>query len=153
MLYDLREAEEILARAHEKRDPNRRHHPRHPKKREEAAQELLNLLFMAAKSTGYEVSQEQGYFVISQPQQGAVYLRLDAGLLLISPTPEPDAEKWNRLPIEYDASAGIFLGQWEDTCLQQEPGLPKGRRNAVAAIAQVVVDMIEKQAPESFGTG
>lgn len=137
MSYDRTEAKAIFARSHEKRDPIM-----HYRGREEAAHALLEAVVLAAKEAGYDVGPERGMQVISHHRQGAVYLWVADNVLCLGTA---DGKR-KELPIEYDAALGMFVGKDDDEFYVPEPGKPKQRRSAVAALAEVVVEMIDEQA-------
>jgi hypothetical protein len=141
MSYDVREAEALFVRAHDRLDPHRRF-----AERAEAATELLRAALQAAKAAGYEVGSERGYYVVAQKRQGAVYLRVDDDTLRVTADPEPDPSKWNGFAIEYDPALRLFVGVAEDTFLHPVPGEPRARRSAAAVIAELIVKMIDAQA-------
>ncbi len=138
--YDRAEAQRIFLRYHEHHEPNA-----HAPRRRQMLSALFKAVVEAAKASGYEVARERNGYVVSHPGCGAVYLSAR----------ENGAEPFvvaieggypSRLPVEYDAGVGYFVPQRspaeEDPQAPCRPGQPK---DAVAAVAQLICQIIDKQ--------
>jgi hypothetical protein len=140
MPYDLTEAETIFARAHHQLDPTS-----HYTDREIAANELLDAVGHAAEDAGYQVRNPSGGArTIILQSHGAVTAVVDDDRFYLHVAGPPQTSITD-LAIEYDPVTKAFVGKVEDTFVLPVPGEPRKRRNAVAVVAERIVELLDVQ--------
>ena len=145
--YDIQEAQAILARSHEKREPR---HSEHVRLRKVALNKLVDAVADAAKRGGYETRPDapNGGWIVAHPGCGAVHVRASEDSITLIGEDEGATRVRMGQVIEYDACTQTYVGKAEDSYYVLEPGKPGGCRSAVAVVAEKIAEMIDKQANE-----
>ena len=138
--YDSAEAEAIFSRAHHALAPAS---PVHYQDKANAAQALLKAVLKAAGKAGYAVENDHGTPCVVQLRKGVVHLEVQDDTLVV---------QGETLAIEYDAAAKVFVGTKEDDFYNLDPGKPKRKQSAVAAVAEAITRSIAKQAKAKSGS-
>ncbi len=141
--YDTAEARAIFRRRHEAREPTG-----HYSERVAAVEGLIRAVLQLAKENGYDTGKEREAFVITHRRKGMAYILVDADRASEVYVAAGEQGPNFQARVEYDAAEKAFVGLDEDTFRTPTPGEPKHRREAVAVLAELVCDVIDKRYPK-----